>query len=149
MPEYPIFRLFEAVGSVTAEADGLYYRLRAVLSEDLPGFPRLYFHRPGASLRLGLFSLSDGAMRCTARISARMLGDAASGRFSVSETPWFPSSTYPGALEQRMGEQTEFLFSASEIPSGVMPKFCFLRPAESSGRKILFLSENADGTPFV
>lgn len=147
MPEYPIFRGFETVGSVTAEKDGLYFRLYAVLSEELPGFPRLYFHRPGASLRLGLFSLSDGLLRCTARISARTLGDVSSGRFSLSDAPWVPSGTYPGALEQRTEQGRVLLFSAPALPPEALPKFCFLCPAEE--KDCFLLREDENGTPFV
>lgn len=148
-------RLFEQVGTVTLERSGLYFRFYAVIRPVSRGFCRLYYHTGGGSVRMGLFGKCGEEFSCVGSISARQLGLAEDGMFSVTEVPWRPLSvpldggvTVPGALCCRKGEKKWIVLpDGPELLPEILPFFCFLAPERIEGLPCLTMWVDGQGRP--
>lgn len=154
---FPVMRLFEQVGTVTLEQQGLYFSFHARMRAADNGFVRLYYHTEAQSVRVGLFCEKNGAPVCLGSISARRLGLQNRGVFSVTEQPWLPLGEAldcgmlpPGALYRREGDRRRVIVpDGPQLPCEIVPFFCFLVPETLEGLPCLSLLVDRHGRPVV
>lgn len=149
MLTFPITRLFDRVGTVRAEQDGLYLKYEAMQEAALAPDTGLFYHGPAGTQRLGRFFPEGNALICRGKISLRRLGGSPdAGVFSVTGHPWrefdgtLDGGVRPPAAVYRETENGLFLaFPDTPVfPPELTPFFCFLVPQIIEGLPCLTMT---------
>lgn len=100
--EYTVFDRDAAVGSASAERQGLYWRIKAECRMETERIVRLYAHDGKESVRLGVLMPEDGALRLERRLAAAAVSFTPQTRITTS-----PDAEMPGPLEEKKAAGAE------------------------------------------
>ena len=142
MLEYSVFEKDAKCGTVQAEADGLYWRVRARCEVETGQPRRLYARNGEQTLNLGVLMPEGDDWVLEKRVSARTFCFTEDTEISFDENGWLPFSGElmgcPVENAKRRGDRVAFPFEA-EMPLPVMQLFCFLTPESVEGQPCLVL----------
>ena len=157
MPSFPIWDLFDTIGTVEISQTGLYYSYHATVQCQHSGFIRLYLHGGDISQRLGIFCESQGVLQCQGRVSRRSIGTLQEVFFSIHETQW---TVYTEPLDggivlpEAMSRATDdgrliIVRDGEELVPELLPFFCFLKSEIIQGLPCLTMVVDKHGRPVV